>query len=369
MNWYEVNNIDQVDSPALLVYPDRIQHNIAAMINTVGGNTQRLMPHVKTHKMGAVVKMQLEAGISRFKCATIAELEMALDAGAKHVLISYQLIGPKVARFIQLVKKFPDAVVASLVDDLTVAQQLDAAFGAEGLQAQVYIDINNGQNRTGAQLNDHTFELYQAIAALKHVQIRGLHIYDGHIRDVKVEDRVAHSDSDFSPVYALLQQIAAAGFPKPEIINGGSPSFFPASLREEVFCSPGTTLLWDWGYSTFVGEVGVEWAALLLTRVISKPAPGRITTDLGHKSVGSENPLDKRIKFLNLTDYEPVGQNEEHLILTVKDWDAIRIGDVLYGVPYHICPSVALHDVAYVIRDHQWTEIWPVTARTRKITV
>jgi D-serine deaminase-like pyridoxal phosphate-dependent protein len=255
------------------------------------------------------------------------------------------------------------------LDDWTIAQQLDAAFSAESLTAQVYIDINNGQNRTGVQLNDHTFALYQAISDLPQVQVRGLHIYDGHIRDLTVEARKSHSDSDFSPVYPLLQQIDAAGLPKPEIINGGSPSFFPASLREEVFCSPGTTLLWDWGYSTFVGEVGVEWAALLVSRVISKPAPGRITTDLGHKSVGSENPIDKRVKFLNLSDYEPVGQNEEHLILTVKDWDAIHIGDVLYGVPYHVCPSVALHDEAKVIRDNEWVETWSVSARTRKITI
>ena len=79
MKWFEASNIDQIDSPALLIYPDRIQHNIKTMIANVGNNPKRLFPHVKTHKMAEVVKMQLTKGIERFKCATISELEMTLE--------------------------------------------------------------------------------------------------------------------------------------------------------------------------------------------------------------------------------------------------------------------------------------------------
>lgn len=83
MHWYEVTNIDQIDSPALLIHPDRIQHNIETMIKNVGGDVNRLFPHVKTHKMAEVTKMQLAMGINKFKCATISEMEMTIEAGAK----------------------------------------------------------------------------------------------------------------------------------------------------------------------------------------------------------------------------------------------------------------------------------------------
>ena len=108
---------------------------------------------------------------------------------------------------------------------------------------------------------------------------------------------------------------------------------------------------------------------ILMTRVISKPTEGIITLDLGHKAVGSENPLSKRIHFLNLENYEATGHSEEHLVLRVQNWDAIRVGDVFYGVPYHVCPSVALHEEAQVVRDNRVTETWAVVARKRKISI
>ncbi|HRI78418.1 MAG TPA: alanine racemase, partial [Cyclobacteriaceae bacterium] len=319
--------------------------------------------------MSEIVKMQLNSGIKRFKCATIAELEMCLEAGAKHVLMAYPLVGPKTERFIALTKKYPGATVASLVDNVESATALADSFSRHGIKANVYFDINNGQNRTGYQLNENTFKHYSEIQQIKNLNLIGLHVYDGHIRDSTLAGRKSHSDKSFEPIYSLLEKITTAGFPVPEIITGGSPSFSSALQRAHVFCSPGTTLLWDWGYSTLVTEVDMQWAAVLLTRIISKPAPGLVTTDLGHKSVGSENPIEKRIKFLNLDGAEPFSQSEEHLVLKVNQWEALKVGQVLYGIPFHVCPSVALHDEAHIIRDHSKTEVWNVVARKRKITV
>lgn len=369
MNWYELKNVDEIDSPALLIYPDRVQHNINAMVTTVGGNTKRLVPHVKTHKMAEILAMQLAAGISRFKCATIAELEMCLANGAKWVLMSYQLTGPKINRFIELVKLYPDASISSLTDNLAAAKSLAAAFKEAGLTAKVFLDLNNGMNRTGLPMNEYTFTTFQSLSAIEHLSLVGIHVYDGHIRNPIFEERKKESDAALLPVYTLIEQIAAADLPKPEVITGGSPSFTSAALRAEFYCSPGTTLLWDSGYSQIVPEMDLQCAAVLLTRVISKPAEGLITVDLGHKSVAAENAIDKRVAFLNLADYQPVSQSEEHLVLRVKDWAAVQVGDIFYGIPYHVCPSVALHDVAQVVRNNARVAEWNVVARKRKITV
>ena len=82
--WFEISNAGDVPSPALLLYPDRIRENIRRMIRVAGG-TSRLRPHIKTHKLAELVRMQIEEGINKFKCATIAEAEMAAGAGAKDV--------------------------------------------------------------------------------------------------------------------------------------------------------------------------------------------------------------------------------------------------------------------------------------------
>src|SRR5262245_9213772 len=91
--WYQVGNVAEVDSPALLVYPDRIEENIRRMIAMVDGKRERLRPHIKTHKMADIVRMQMEQGINKCKCATIAEAEMAAQCGVADVLIAYQPVG------------------------------------------------------------------------------------------------------------------------------------------------------------------------------------------------------------------------------------------------------------------------------------
>ncbi len=369
MNWYEVTNIELIDSPALLVYPNRIQHNIDIMIANVGGNPKRLCPHVKTYKMAEIVQMQLKAGIERFKCATISEMEMTINAGAKNVLIAYQMTGPKIQRLLNLAKKFQEVSIASLVDNLDSAKDLAIAFGKEGLSAKVYLDVDNGMHRTGCPLNEDTFTVIQKMTRIPNLEFIGLHVYDGQFRSKNMAERKQGSDQAFRPIYGLLDQLKNELNITVEVVNGGSPSFTSAAMRGNVFCSPGTILLWDVGYANMVPEVTAKWAAVLITRIISKPTEGIITVDLGHKSVGSENPLAKRIQFLNLSNYEPIGHSEEHLVLKVENWDQLTVGDVLYGVPYHVCPSVALHEEACVVRANEWVEKWEVVARRRRISV
>jgi D-serine deaminase-like pyridoxal phosphate-dependent protein len=118
-----------------------------------------------------------------------------------------------------------------------------------------------------------------------------------------------------------------------------------------------------------LAEQPFEFAAVLMTRIISKPAAGLITTDLGHKSVAAENPISKRIFFLNLSDYEVRSQSEEHLVVEAKDWENLHVGDVLYGVPYHICPTVALYDEALIVENGKVVDTWNITARKKKITI
>ena len=92
-DWFEVVKASDVPSPALLFYPERIAENIRRMIGMVG-DVARLRPHIKTHKSSDVLRLHLEQGIVKFKCATIAEAEMAASAGALDVLIAYPIIGP-----------------------------------------------------------------------------------------------------------------------------------------------------------------------------------------------------------------------------------------------------------------------------------
>lgn len=367
--WYELNDPEEIDSPALLIYKDHVAQNIQTMID-IAGDGKRLVPHVKTHKMPEIVKMQLSAGISQFKCATIAEAEMLAEAGAKNILLAYQLGLPKAKRLIVLIKKFPEIQFASLIDNVDTAKMLDNLFVKENLTANVFIDVDAGMNRTGIEAGEKLFDLFLQLKKFSNINFQGLHIYDGHIRDEDFEIRKIKVAEAFEKVNAVKQQIILnSNLQEVKIIAGGTPTFTVHALNKEEFCSPGTCLLWDYGYDILLQEQPFKFAAVLLTRVISKPAPGLITTDLGHKSVAAENPISKRVFFLNLENYEVKSQSEEHLVVSVKDWDNIQVGAVLYGIPYHICPTVALYDEANIIEHGALVDTWKIEARRKKITV
>jgi D-threonine aldolase len=365
--WYTIHNIDNIDSPALVVYPARIRENIR-LLKSMSKGLDWLRPHVKTHKMAEVAAMMLEEGIYKFKCATIAEAEMLAIAGATDVLLAYQPVGPKINRLLQLVLTYPNTQLSCLVDNLATAQAISEVFSQEGNTIRVFLDLNIGMNRTGILPGEKAFQLYKACRNLSGVEAVGLHAYDGHLRDTDLAIRKEKCDKGFAEVEALARKITEVGMPAPIMVAGGSPSFPIHARREGVECSPGTFIFWDYGYTHTLPEQGFQYAALVITRVISILDNQTICLDLGHKSIAAENPLP-RVHFLNAPDLKPISQSEEHLVAKVEDARQYHPGDVLYGVPVHICPTCALYEQAQVIENHMAVNTWKVVARNRVISV
>lgn len=356
-SWHHVKDIANIASPALLVYKEKVAENIDKMIE-MAGSPARLMPHVKTHKMGPVITMQLAKGITRFKCATLAEANMLAEAGARGILVAYQLNSPSAELFVKLTRKYPDIRFASLVDNLPSAQLLNDLFQPQ--TAEVYIDIDSGMHRTGIA-PEAAFALYEQLQQLPNIRCRGLHAYDGHIRESDLRIRTEQCDAAFQPVAALAEKMD-----DPEIIAGGTPTFTIHAKRKEVICSPGTCILWDEGYGSSLPEQDFTPAALLLARVISQPQEGYLTLDLGHKAVSAENPITKRVFFKELPEYEVISQSEEHLVLKTPLASQFKPGDILYGTPWHVCPTVALYNEAQIIENGVYTDSWSIT-RGRRI--
>ena len=366
-DWFSLIHAEEVASPALLVYPGRIRENIRRMIQIAGGPA-RLRPHVKTHKMPEVVRLQLEAGITKFKCATIAEAEMTAGAGAPDVLLSYPVVGPNVRRLLELTRAFPATRFSCLADDAAAVRALGEVFSTAGSTVDVLLDLDCGQHRTGVPPGAKALELYRAIAATPGLKPGGLHVYDGHIHDGDLAKRTAMCEAAFAPVNAFHQEMLAAGLPVPRVVAGGTPTF-PLHARNAAFeCSPGTCVLWDFGYATTFPDLDFQVAALILTRVVSKPGENLLCLDLGHKAVAAENP-PPRVQFLNLPDAMAIGHSEEHLVIETPRAAEFAVGDCLYGVPRHICPTVALHSEAVVVRDGLVVARWRVTARERRLTI
>ncbi len=367
INWYEAENIHEVPSPALLVYPDRIESNIRKMIE-ISGDVNRLRPHVKTHKMPEIIRLQIKHGITKFKCCTIPEAEMCAKNGAADILLALQPVGPNIDRFFSLKHIFPEVKFSCITDNESVIRQFADRAVKHGTETHLWIDINNGMNRTGIAPDDNAAKLFELIFMLPMLKAEGLHVYDGHIRDKDFSVRKKKSDEGFEAVYKLAEKLRSPANHEIKIVAGGSPTFRVHAMRDGVDCSPGTVLLWDYGYSSSLPDMNFLHAAVLMTRIVSKPAEGLITVDLGHKAIGSEMP-HPRIAFMRIDEYTVSNHSEEHLVIKFKGSEKMNVGDVLYGIPWHICPTVDRHDFVTIVTNNHAGGQWAVEARKRFITI
>ncbi|KAA9042247.1 D-TA family PLP-dependent enzyme [Ginsengibacter hankyongi] len=367
-SWYLINDIDTIDSPALVIYQDRVLENISTLLSMID-DVRRLRPHVKTHKSKEATALLMRAGITKFKCATIAEAEMLALSLALDVLLAYQPAGPKLMRFIEIIKRYPSTKFSCLVDNIISAKNIGAEAKANNIVIPVFIDLNIGMNRTGITPGDEAIELYKACNNIPGIKMIGLHAYDGHIRNPDIQQRTIECDEAFEPVLQMQNTLLGDGFPEPIIVAGGSPTFPIHAKRKKIECSPGTFIYWDKGYLLTCKEQAFIPAALVISRIISLPSDTKLCLDLGHKSIASENALDNRVYFLNAPELKFIGQSEEHLIVEAPKDHSYKIGDVLYGFPYHICPTVALYERAPVIQNNIVSGEWKMISRDRKINL
>jgi D-serine deaminase-like pyridoxal phosphate-dependent protein len=367
---YRLHDTAAVLSPGLLFYKDLIRRNIARMIEIAGG-PKKLRPHVKTHKTREIVRLELDAGIDKHKCATIAEAEMAASCGVPDVLLSYNLVGPNCDRLAKLIKKFPGCKFSCLADHPNGARALSDALAKAGVKAEVLIDLDVGQHRTGIAPGTEAVALYESFAKLPGLVPGGLHVYDGHNHQETLTERTAAVKQQLDGVLGLKAALEKKGLPVPRLVLGGTPTF-PVHARMNLpgaEFAPGTCVLHDNGYGTrFPDLTGFTPAALLLTRVISRPTPRRVTFDLGYKAIASDPPAGKRLILLDVPDYEAVLQNEEHLVIETPAAERFAPGDAAYAIPTHVCPTSAMHKFAYVVENGNVVDQWEIVGRDRMLT-
>ena len=366
-DWYEIDNTHEVPSPTVLVYPDRIESNLRQMIKEAG-DVSKLRPHVKTHKLPQIVRMKRELGINKFKTSTIAETEMVAVEGGEDVLLAYQPVGPNIGRLITLIQKFPQTHFSALVDCASVARSIANAATDAGVQVSLFVDLNVGMNRTGIAPGAEAQSLFELVAQTDSLRARGLHAYDGHLHDSDAEVLKTKMQAAFAPVWKLKESLEEAGHAVEKMVVSGTATSADMAKAYDVEVGAGTTVLWDQGQPGRCPEKRFLHAAVLLARVISHPTPDRICIDLGHKAVASEFQ-PPRVAFFGLESAKPVIHSEEHLVLQVDDPSVFPVGTPLYGIPYHVCPTMALHQSVWCAREGRASESWAVTARDRCLTI
>ena len=366
---YRVSNIENVLTPALVVYPEVISSNIEQTLRLLGGDANRWRVHIKTAKLDYTLRMLVERGVRHFKCATTLELLVACRTGASDVLVAYPMVGPNARRVREIADAYPQVRISVL------AENEEQVLQWRGSRVGVFLDINPGMNRTGIE-QSHSAEVVRLVGAVRNagLEFRGLHYYDGQYGGVEERERTAAAHAGYDSLLEVVSKVERSGVSVPEVITAGTPTL-PCSLgypgfRGQKFVhrvSPGTIVYND---ATSLAQLPAEYrlrpAALVLTRVVSKPHKGVITCDAGHKAVSADAGVPTCV-VVGHAELTPLSPSEEHLPMAVAgDATGPEVGEALYLLPRHVCPTVNNFDCALLVRNRQIEAVEKVTARGRE---
>lgn len=366
---FRVAETENVLTPALVVYPEIIASNIAQTLKLLGGDGDRWRVHLKTAKLGYTLKMLLDRGVRNFKCATTLELLVACRSGAKDVLFAYPAVGANAKRVKEIAEGFPSVQISVLAENEEQIRQWS------GSSVGIFVDINPGMNRTGIE-QEKGEAIVTLVATIRDASLtfRGLHYYDGHYGALEEPARTAAAHEGYERLLGIVTAIETGGNSVREIITAGTPTFpcslsFPGFRKKKLLhrISPGTVVYNDaTSLAQLSSEFGFMPAVLVLSRVVSHPRMDVACCDGGHKAVSADAGVPTCL-VVGRGELAPQGPSEEHLPMTVASSAAgPAVGDVIYLLPRHVCPTVNNFDCAILVENGKITGVEKVSARGRE---
>jgi D-serine deaminase-like pyridoxal phosphate-dependent protein len=349
-----------LDTPVLLVDLDVLEHNIRTMADFFRDKAVDLRPHVKSHKMPAIARLQVAAGAPGVCAAKLGEAEAMVHGGIEDVLIANQVVGEaKVARLVALAER---ARIAVAVDHSDNVAALSGAAHARGVALGVLVELDVGMSRCGVNTADEALSLARLVIDSPGLEFRGLMGYEGHVMGVKdAEERARACRASMQRVTDAAEHLQAAGVPVEEVSGGGTMTYDVSGTYPgltEIQC--GSYALMDTNFRDMGSPF--QCAMSLLTTVMSLPRPGVAIADAGMKTITNDFGLPEVKHGRGLT-LERL--SEEHARLGVANGAGVELGEKVELLPSHGCTTVNLHDRAYAVRDGRVVEVWDVAGRGR----
>lgn len=328
--------IDDLQTPALIVEQSALRTNLDTMTAALPGS--RLRPHVKAHKCSRLAQLQYENGHQGFTCATVREVEVLARVGTgDDLLLANEVLDA--SRLGALVER--GHRVTAAVDS---RQTIDAAVSG-GVQ-EVVIDVNVGLPRCGCA-PEEAGRLADR-ARRQGLTVRGVMGYEGHLMLVQPEaDRRKQTEE------AMARLLAASADVGGDLISGGGTGTYALNTWVNEI-QAGSYALMDTAYE----ELGQPFtqALFVLGRVISTSADWAVV-DVGLKSLSLDHGLPR------IDGYDVWFCSDEHTTFSSPTGELPPVGEIIRVVPSHVDPTVALHDVMYLVDGDLVIEEWPVDMR------
>ena len=365
-----MNFFNEIDTPAIIVYKDKLMKNILDMQSFCNQNNISLRPMIKTHKMPQIAKLQVDNGAIGITCAKISEAQVMVKEGIRDIFIAYEIINEeKIKALIDLSKR---ANLSVAVDSKYGVDMLSKHFSMEGISINVLIEINSGLNRCGLDDLEEIYILADHITKQPNLRLKGLFTHAGHAygaTDYRKVEEIGAYEGEF--LVEIKNHLKEKGI-SVEILSSGSTPTAKISGKVKGISEirPGNYVFYD-AIQVALDIVDIDRCALsVIATVVSKPTSDRAIIDAGSKTLALDKGahgvsnvngfgLVKNIKGITIERL-----SEEHGILKLEgEGKNINIGDKIEIIPNHACTVINLFDYINIVEENVISEKYQVHAR------
>ncbi|HEY8997443.1 MAG TPA: alanine racemase [Edaphobacter sp.] len=360
-------HISELDTPSLLLDLDIMERNLRRMGEYCTQHNIALRPHIKTHKIPAIAKLQIAHGAHGITAAKPSEAAVMSEGGIDDIFIAYPIVSAAKANALVDLMQRGTRISVSL-DSVEAAECLSQAAAARGLKMPLLVEIDTGFHRCGVATPAGAVALAQTIDRLPGAIFGGLMYYPGHMF-VPIDEQQPLREKVNEAVEAAYTALTTAGFAISTVTGGSSPTAYTGHLFSHTTeIRPGMYHLNDRNLVEAGFATLADCALTVLATVVSTAVPGQVILDGGSKTFSSDRLLTGNHKGHGAIVEDPnallFGLSEEHGHVNITSSSRhYRIGERLRIVPNHVCTAINMHDRIYGIRNDEVVEIWPVAAR------
>ena len=346
--------VAELDTPAVVIDLDIVEANIRRAQETLASHGLANRPHIKTHKIPALAKLQMDAGAVGITCQKLGEVEVMADAQvADDILLTYNVLGDaKAERLAALIRRLKRMAV--VLDNEVVARGLSEAGKRHGVDIRFLIECDTGFGRNGVQSPQAALDLARETMRLPNMRFEGLMTFP----TAKPEQRLW--------LERALQLLNGAGIAVPVVSGGGSPALkccgdFPMLTEYRA----GTYIYNDVMQVTAGAATWDDCAMTVRATVVSRPTEDRAVLDAGSKVMTYEQYYAKGFgRIVEYPDAQVTGFSEEHGMVDLSACTKKpKIGEVVSVIPNHCCVVTNMMDEVYAARRGVVEAVYPVAAR------
>lgn len=359
-----VNELAEIDSPALIVDLDVMEANVASMTRLTSAHGIELWPNIKGHKIPALAWRQVRSGAAGITCQKLAEAEVMVNAGFTEVLVAVQVIGAaKIERLRRLARR---AHLVTVVDSIEGAQAISDAFARCDQSIDAFLEVDLGYRRCGVTAAEAP-ELARRISLLPALKLVGVMGYEGHIYDLTGRAEVeAAARKSYQLLIGVSNSLQAAGIAATRVSVGASAGAQVAVQTPGITeIRAGSYLLNDRAQIAMGSADETACAATVLATVISVPDASRAVIDAGAKALTATTLPGLAGYGLLVGHGEALLDrlSDEHGMIATASADEFRVGDRVQVIPNS--HTVVLNQFAevFTVRKGKVEAVLPVAAR------